>query len=271
MQTKQFERPPKLPELGLDLLRITPAQRVLTVTLPFIFAGIYFYAGFTGHWVVAVAALVYLSFVTYGSTSHDLVHRNLGLSANANEIFLTLIELLALRSGHAYRLSHLHHHARFPDDDDIEAAASKRSLWGALLEGVTFHFRLWFWALKRARGRDKRLILMEGNLAAFLMLTSVMLGRITVVPLVYVLLMVTGAWITPLITSYVPHDPTGKSELEQTKVFRGTVISIIAMEHLYHLEHHLYPSVPHQNWAKLAKRLDPYFKTQGIIPTKLWF
>ena len=173
--TRQFESPPRLPELGLDLCKITPAQRVLTVALPFIFAGIYFYAAFTGHWVLAVAALVYLSFVTYGSTSHDLVHRNLGLSATANEIFLTLIELIALRSGHAYRLSHLHHHARFPDDDDIEAAASKRSIWGALLEGVTFHFRLWFWALKRARGRDRRLILMEGNLVAWLILISILL------------------------------------------------------------------------------------------------
>lgn len=244
---------------------------MLTVALPFIFAGIYFYAAFTQHWALAVIALVYLSFVTYGSTSHDLVHRNLGLSATANEVFLTLIELLSLRSGHAYRLSHLHHHARFPEDDDIEAAASKRSLCGALLEGVTFHFRLWFWACERTRGRDRQLIQMEGGLAALLMLTSVLLCWRTMVPLVYVLLMVTGAWITPLVTSYVPHDPTGKTELEQTKVFRGTIISIIALEHLYHLEHHLYPSVPHQNWAKLAKRLDPYLEQQGITPVKLWF
>ncbi len=269
--TKQFDPPPRLLELGLDLLRITPAQRVLTVALPFIFAGIYFYAAFTRHWVVAVAAVVYLSFVTYGSTSHDLVHRNLGLSAAVNEIFLTLIELLSLRSGHAYRLSHLHHHAHFPEDDDIEAAASKKSLWGALVEGVTFHFRLWFWACKRARGRDRRLILIEGGLAALIILISILLQQTTMVPLLYVLLMIMGAWITPLITSYVPHDPTGKSELEQTKVFRGTLISIIAMEHLYHLEHHLYPSVPHQNWALLAKRLDPYLEAQGIIPFKLWF
>src|SRR5689334_19906324 len=148
--TRQHDPPPRLSELGLDLLRITPAQRVLTVMLPFIFAGIYFYAAFTSHWVVATVALIYLSFVTYGSTSHDLVHRNLGLPATVNETCLTLIELLSLRSGHAYRFSHLHHHARFPDDDDIEAAASKRSLRGALLEGLTFHFRLWLWAFRRA-------------------------------------------------------------------------------------------------------------------------
>jgi beta-carotene hydroxylase len=269
--TKRFDPPPRLPELGLDLLVITPAQRGLTVTLPFICAGIYFVAACTGHWVIAVAALVYLSFVTYGSTSHDLVHRNLGLSPRTNEIFLTLIELLSLRSGHAYRMAHLHHHARFPAEDDIEAAASRRSLVGALLEGVTFHFRLWLWAFKRARKRERGLILIEGGLAMLLMLAAILLWQVTLVPLVYVLLMTTGAWITPLITSYVPHNPHGKSELEQTRVFRGTALSILALEHLYHLEHHLYPSVPHQNWPRLAKRLDPYLKKQEIIPIKLWF
>src|SRR6266446_4583016 len=70
-----FEPPPKLSELGRDLLELTPGQRVLTLALPFIFAGMYFYAAFTSHWLIAVASVVYLSFVTYGSTSHDLVHR----------------------------------------------------------------------------------------------------------------------------------------------------------------------------------------------------
>jgi beta-carotene hydroxylase len=80
-----------------------------------------------------------------------------------------------------------------------------------------------------------------------------------------------GAWITPLITSYTPHDPNGRTELEQTRLFRGTFLSIIALEHLYHLEHHLYPSVPHQNWPKLARRLDPYLAKQGIKPIRLFF
>jgi beta-carotene hydroxylase len=49
------------------------------------------------------------------------------------------------------------------------------------------------------------------------------------------------------------------------------VVSVIALEHLYHLEHHLYPAVPHHNWPRLAKRLDPYFEAMGITPIKLWF
>src|SRR5438034_7165960 len=104
----KFEPPPKLSELGKELLELTAAQRVLTLALPFIFAGIYFYAAFASHWLIAVASVVYLS-----------------------------------------------------------------------------------------------------------------------------------------VTSYIPHDASGRNELEQTRVFRGRLLSIIAVEHLYHLEHHLYPSIPH--------------------------
>ena len=267
--TIKFEPPPKLSELGKDLLELTAGQRGLTLALPFIFTGIYFYAAFTSHWLIAVASTVYLSFVTYGSTSHDLVHCNLGLSRRTNEIFLTVIELLALRSGHAYRMAHLHHHAHFPDEDDVEAAAAKRSAWGALLEGTTFNFRLWRWALKRAQGQAKKLILAEGWAACLLIIISVLPCRTTFAPLIYVLLITTGAWITPLVTSYIPHDASGKNELEQTRVFRGRLLSILAVEHLYHLEHHLYPSIPHQNWPSLARRLDPYFDRVGIKPVRI--
>ena len=49
------------------------------------------------------------------------------------------------------------------------------------------------------------------------------------------------------------------------------VASLVAMQHLYHLEHHLYPMVPHHNWPKLARRLDPYFKSAGVEAIVLGF
>lgn len=105
-------------------------------------------------------------------------------------MFLCVVELLALRSGHAYQAAHLNHHARFPHRDDIEATAARRS------------------------------------------------------------------WL---------------NELFQTRAFRGTVASIVAMGHLYHLEHHLYPSVPHHNWPELARRLNPHFERAGVKPVTILF
>ena len=70
--------------------------------------------------------------------------------------------------------------------------------------------------------------------------------------------------------SYLPHVAEGTEALHQTRLFRGRVLAWIAFDHLYHLEHHLYPQVPHHRWAELAQRLDPYFAEQNIPAHVLW-
>jgi beta-carotene hydroxylase len=72
------------------------------------------------------------------------------------------------------------------------------------------------------------------------------------------------------MTSFMPHDASTDDPLRQTRLFRGRVVAWLSWEHLYHLEHHLYPQVPHQRWSELARRLDPYFADQGIKPIILW-
>ena len=66
-------------------------------------------------------------------------------------------------------------------------------------------------------------------------------------------------------------DPAGAGELSRTRAYRGVVASVVGLGHLYHLEHHLYPSVPHGNWPELARRLDPYLERAGVRPVRLWF
>src|SRR5262245_46466629 len=133
---------PPLRDLGLDLLWVPRWRRALSLASPFAWCGAYFFFASNGIWFAAVFSLVALSFVTYGSTSHDLVHRNLGLSRRLNDVLLFVIELMVMRSGHAYQAVHLHHHARFPHDDDVESTAARRSWLRALAEGPMFQFRL---------------------------------------------------------------------------------------------------------------------------------
>jgi beta-carotene hydroxylase len=261
---------PPADEVAADLIRITPLRRIWSLTLPFVWFALYFVFASLGWWPAAVACLVCLSFISYGSISHDLVHGNLGLSRRVNDFFLSLIELLCLRSGRAYRLAHLHHHAIYPDADDIEGAAADMPLWRTIVEGVIFQPKIWLWAVQQ-RTREGPTILAEGCACLLLIAASIALWPITPVFFVYVVLMIMGSWIIPLITSYIPHEPHAASPLLQTRLFRGRVASIIAVEHLYHLEHHLYPSVPHHHWPALAKRLDPFFARAGVKPVKLWF
>ena len=137
-----------------------------------------------------------------------------------------------------------------------------------LLEGVIFQPRMMVWAMTRSH-RARVWATVETILVAIMLALCFSIVRRNAIFAIYAVLMIMGSWIIPLITSYIPHNPLGMNALSQTKLFRGKVASIIALEHLYHLEHHLYPMVPHQNWPQLAKRLDPYFKSAGVVPIVL--
>jgi beta-carotene hydroxylase len=199
-----------------------------------------------------------------------LVHGSLGLGRLANDILLSLIEALALRSGHAYQVAHLNHHARFPHDDDVEARAARMSLVRALADGLILQFRIYAWALRNPRGR-RPWILGEGMAVLAMILAAIAALPWTILPAAYAGLMIAGSWTIPLITTYLPHDAEAPDALHQTRVFRGLVARIVALDHLYHWEHHLYPAVPHQNWPRLARRLDPWLASSGIRPVRIGF
>lgn len=262
---------PTLKELGDDLRILSRGQLASTLLIPFIFLILYFVLATTGYWVLAILFTMGLSFTTYGSTSHDLVHENLRLNKTVNTILLSFLELLCFRSGHAYKASHLHHHARYPNDDDVEGAASKMKLMRALIEGIIFQVKIYAWAITNKKRKYMALIFIEGIL--ILMLAGFCLYSLyfTKIFFVYMCLMIAGSWIIPLITSYAVHTPDGKGELQQTRLFRGKFFSLIAFDHLFHLEHHLYPMIPNKNWPKLASRLDRYFQTEHIEPIIIRF
>ncbi len=261
---------PTLDALGRDLLKVSGWRKAFSLILPFGLTASFFALAASGHWLFALLCPVMLSFLTYASTSHDLVHRNLKLPGWLNEALLSAVELLAFRSGHAYRTVHLHHHAHFPDSDDIEGEAAGMPWFRALLSGVTLQGRLWIYALRQP-GAHRRWVKAEATFAILLASGCLALLPVTPLPALYLGLMVAGSWIYPFMTAYLVHDPRGVGELAQTRLFRGRLLSLVALEHLYHLEHHLYPQVPHHNWPQLAKRLDPYFEQRGLSPMKLLF
>jgi beta-carotene hydroxylase len=268
MATVQYELP-TLSDLGRDLLDVPLWRRVISLAMPFIYCIAFFVLAAQGWWWAALLCPVLISFCTYGSTSHDLVHRNLRLPGLLNEALLSAMELLTFRSGHAYRVTHLHHHTRFPADDDIEAAMIRMPWWRALLEGITLQPRLYFFALRRS-GPQRSWIIAEGVAIVVQLIATIAVLPWSPLPVVYAALVIAGSWIFPITTVLIPHDPDGASDLHRTRLYRGKVLSLLTLEHFYHLEHHLYPQVPHHNWRKLADRLDPYFTRFGLHVRKLF-
>ena len=87
---------PKLADLGPSLTIISRTQRWIAIALPFLFVAAYFMFAHWLWWPLAILCLAGYTFVSYGSTSHDLLHGNLGLSRRSNILLLSLIELPGL-------------------------------------------------------------------------------------------------------------------------------------------------------------------------------
>lgn len=257
---------PSLESLGTDLLHTTMWERIRCLALPFLTCAGFFAVGSQGWWWAAMFLAILQSYFTYASVSHDLVHRTLHLPRWLNEGLLCLIELLSFRSGHAFRVTHLHHHRMFPHEDDVEGAAARMSWWRALIDGVLAQPKLWAWAVRHAKASDRRWLIGEG--IGIVLWATWCLS--TPVGIAYFLAIVAGSWIYPFMTSFMPHDASTDDPLKQTRLFRGKVVALLSCEHLYHLEHHLYPQVPHQRWPELARRLDPFFAERGIQPIIFW-
>src|SRR5579883_3137328 len=133
---------PTIRELGPDLLHVSRRDVLITFGRPVACFLAYWIFAACGWWLAAVVAVAGIQFFTYTSASHDLAHRSLRLPRRVNEVALALFELIGLRSGHAFRITHLQHHRHFPDEEDVEAHGATGSLWQALATGPGHQVRL---------------------------------------------------------------------------------------------------------------------------------
>jgi C-3',4' desaturase CrtD len=258
---------PDLAGLGLDLLTTTAKQRLLLLCRPFVCCGLYWVFAALGLWPCAVL-MIMLLFITIVAAAHDLVHQSLGLPHRCNEIMLSLIGMLVLESGHAYKASHLQHHRRFPHDDDPEGDPARMSFVRALLEGPIFLFRLWLWAWRRAP-RERGWLALEAGWFLTVIAAGGALWFTMPALLIYAALTMMGSWVYPVATVHLPHNIRGRNALFQTYTLRGRLIPKVFLELTYHLEHHLYPAVPSHHYAELARRLEPSLKEAGVEPIRV--
>ena len=241
-----------------------------TIARPFIFFVSFFF--FCQHNLpfLAFISVVLMSFFTYPSLSHELVHQNLCLGKHLSQFLLSLLEGLMLRSGESYRLVHLKHHACFPHpNEDLEGRASYSSLLVAILSGVLFQIEVVFWGLKNGTLRSRVIITCELILIFGFIFYGVYCFNSYPYIIYFQVLSIMGSWIIPFMTSYLVHNPLEGDKFTQTTTFRGVGWRILALDHLYHLEHHLFPHVCHRRWPELAKILNPYLKSNALKLNRL--
>ncbi|MGF7238688.1 MAG: fatty acid desaturase family protein [Frankia sp.] len=257
---------PALAEVGVDLLRVSRRRRWLAFIRPALGVATFAFAVAVGWWYLT-PILVFLIFVAVVTATHDVVHGALGLGRRGTDWALFLLGLMLLESGHAYRVSHLRHHRLFPSRADPEGRPAMLSFFGAICYGPIFLPRLWWWALWSRRGRagwaERSWLLAEGAVAPAALGAGVAAWSVSPALLVYVVMVIVGSWVYPLLTVHLPHRDFGDTPITQTRTLRGRIIPALFLELTYHLEHHLYPQVPSHHLAELSRRLDPYLRAGG--------
>ena len=261
---------PGLGSLDEELLAVAAWQRIALASLPVLTLGAF--AAAYAHGAYLLLPLVMLMhFVATVAYLHDVAHGSAGLDARITHGVLFIVSVLVLQSGHAFRYTHLHHHAHCLEEDDLEGAPARGGLLGALLMGPSYLPRLWRESLRKIRAaRDRRWMIAELATSLALVLLALWLARWSTGPLLYCAMAWIGGWFYPLATAYLPHYKPGSKPLEQARTMRGTIVPALFMNLTYHLEHHLYPQVPTLNLRRLSRRLDPHFAARGLHPTQVY-
>jgi beta-carotene hydroxylase len=255
--------PPPLEELGLDLVGTTAWRRRVALVRPAAALVGVVTAAAAGHLVWALLPL-FIVFTTVISLMHDTVHGALGLRRRGTDLALFGAGALLVVSGHAYRATHINHHRVFPGPDDPEGEAARMSIARALVAGPLHVPRIWIWAFRHAR-RDRGWLVAE----AAVLPAAIGAGLLCHPVLLYVGLAVAGGWLYPLLTVRLPHAHPGDEPVLQARTLRGRLVPPLLLEQTYHLEHHLYPRVPSHKLPELARRLDPFLRSAGVVPRRV--
>lgn len=185
---------------------------------------------------------------------HNAYHYAIGLSRAGHEWLMFILSIVMLGSMHAVQFNHLRHHRHCLEEEDVEAASAKMPWWKALLFGPIFPILLHKTALTKGSKRIKRWVYAE-LLANVIWIGLVMFVFNSEVLVYHVIVMFIAQCLTAFFAVWtVHHDCDFEQEIGRT--IRNRFKSVISYNMFFHVEHHLFPTVPTRKLHILALRLD---------------
>ncbi len=196
---------------------------------------------------------------------HNCYHYAVGISRQGHEVMMYVLSVLMFGSLHAVQVNHLHHHAHCMDDDDVEAMSAKMPGWKAFCLGPYFPISLHIRAFQLAKPWQKRWIWAEIiSMTALVILAFFVLDWMWL--RYHIIAMAVGQSFTGFFAVWtVHHDCDESHHIARTQ--RGWLKNFISYNMFYHIEHHLFPSIPTCHLPELARRLDvaaPELKEKGV-------
>jgi fatty acid desaturase len=188
---------------------------------------------------------------------HNAFHYAVGISPRAHEWLMFTLSVVMLSAMHAVKWNHLRHHRHCMDDEDVEAMSARMPGWKAILVGPYFPFMIHKTALQLGKPAVRRWVLFELlGIAIFVSLVAVFA---TPVLLYHVIAMTIGQCLSGFFAVWTVHHDCDRSHYI-ARTIRNPYKAFVTYNMFYHVEHHLFPSVPTCHLPELAKRLD------GVAP-----
>jgi fatty acid desaturase len=196
--------------------------------------------------------------------THDLISRNRGV----NDLFTWFTLALAGISAEAHRRFHLDHHHYAHSEKDPEYRFFDRVVRG--VPGWAYFFIPMFAQIgvnayglqKKMPAQVRRRIVLELCGGVLLQMAIALILGWRRYLLFVVAPMVTGLYVASVLRSVTEHhDVSEGSEWTNARsIVTHPLIEFLWSNVNYHLEHHLYPSVPYHALPKLRKALSPEFQ-----------
>lgn len=265
-----------------QLSRLIPSRGFAVVALQWlIIAAAIAVAKMAASWPATIAAIVVIATrqhalaVLMHDAAHHLLHRNKLVNDLAGNVFLSFPLLI---STHRYRVHHLLHHRYLNTEQDPDNAkrigpGTRRELMWQLLADlaginalktltIISHFGLIGPLFKPADTADGLPLLDKRLAIGFLIATAAVLAAsgIWIDALIY--------WVVPMVTVLTPilhlralaehggcadtHDLNAARTVDAGLIER---LLLVPCNVHYHLEHHLYPSIPFYHLPELSERL----------------
>ncbi len=233
------------------------------------------------YWLSFVILLIvhgtFYSFLGYAGLGHELVHRTVFVSRNANDLLFSVISFLTWNNKYYFRKSHAcHHQFTIHDDKDYEVKLPQKSVLKQWMFLVFFDFALFKRALKIHIENSFGIIkgsfgqrLFPKNSANYKMLIAwariLLIGHVALATIFFL----SGLWPLIFIITLAPFFGTFLNRVlaqgqhygmaPNSSDFRDACRTVLLHPFLaslywqmnYHTEHHMYPAVPFFQLRKL--------------------
>lgn len=239
-----------------DLNKLTLKGKIIEnfLNLPWLILSLYIAS--KGYYLLAFPFSV-IYFLTTLRQVHNGIHNALGLSKKATRFSLLINSIFMAVSASAIKFNHLRHHKYNLSEEDYEGITATMKWFEAILYGPIFMFNIHLNTIKKGNKIYKNQLFTE---TFFIILFVFLACYFEINFLIYhILIMFFFEGLMAFFAVWaVHHDTEENPEFPRTQ--RGSDWkSFISADMFFHLEHHLFPSIPTHNLKKISKRLDENF------------